>query len=117
MAKNTQFTFDRYQVMATKVATYPTEEMCYPVLGLAGEAGEVADKFKKLMRDKGVSGFDGIVFEDREALKLELGDTLWYLSEIAVRLGFMLSDVACSNLDKLYDRAERGKLQGEGDDR
>jgi NTP pyrophosphatase (non-canonical NTP hydrolase) len=85
----------------------------YPTLGLVNEAGEVAGKVKKIFRDKG-----GVISdEDREALKHELGDVLWYLAQIATEIGVSLDDVASSNLTKLFDRLERGKIKGEGDHR
>jgi NTP pyrophosphatase (non-canonical NTP hydrolase) len=83
----------------------------YPTLGLANEAGEVAGKVKKIFRDR-----QGIVTDaDREALTLELGDVLWYLSELCTRLGIRLEDVAARNVAKLADRASRGVIGGDGD--
>lgn len=83
----------------------------YPTLGLTNEAGEVAGKVKKIFRDR-----DGVVTdEDRAALTLELGDVLWYLSELCTQLEVSLADVAEANLDKLRSRTERGTLGGEGD--
>ncbi|MBI5812477.1 MAG: nucleoside triphosphate pyrophosphohydrolase family protein [Meiothermus silvanus] len=83
----------------------------YPTLGLVNEAGELAGKVKKIFRDK--SG--QISPEDREALKGELGDVLWYLAQIATELDLTLEEVASANLKKLFSRLERGKIQGEGD--
>ncbi|GAB2028025.1 nucleoside triphosphate pyrophosphohydrolase family protein [Lactovum odontotermitis] len=83
------------------------------VLGLAGESGEVADKVKKLIRDR-----DGkISAEEQKALALELGDLLWYLATCARYLGLTLEDVAAGNLSKLESRLERGKIVGSGDNR
>ena len=83
------------------------------VLGLAGEAGETADKIKKLIRDK-----DGIVSsEDCELITKELGDTLWYIASISRYLGVPLSDVASGNIEKLESRLQRDKLHGDGDER
>jgi NTP pyrophosphatase (non-canonical NTP hydrolase) len=85
----------------------------YPTLGLVNEAGELAGKVKKIFRDKG-----GIVSEDdRQALKYELGDVLWYMAQIATELDLDLQDVAEANLEKLFSRLERGKIRGEGDNR
>jgi NTP pyrophosphatase (non-canonical NTP hydrolase) len=85
----------------------------YPTLGLANEAGEVAGKVKKIFRDRG-----GVLTDaDREALTLELGDVLWYVSELCTQLGIRLEDVAEANIAKLRDRTERGVLGGEGDRR
>ncbi|MBC8078367.1 MAG: nucleoside triphosphate pyrophosphohydrolase family protein [Chloroflexales bacterium] len=85
----------------------------YPTLGLANEAGEVAGKIKKIFRDKG-----GIISDDdREALKHELGDVLWYLTQICTELNLTLEEVAAANLEKLFSRQARGKIGGEGDAR
>lgn len=84
----------------------------YPVyyaLGLAGEAGELADKIKKAWRNQ--KPLDNI------AVLRELGDVLWYLTAIAVHLGSSLEEVAAMNIDKLADRAARGVIKSEGDDR
>ena len=85
----------------------------YPTLGLANEAGEVAGKIKKIFRDK-----NGVIAdEDREALKQELGDVLWYLTQICSELGLTLEEVAETNIEKLFSRLERGKIHGSGDNR
>ena len=85
----------------------------YPTLGLANEAGEVAGKIKKIFRDRaGVIGD-----EDREALKYELGDVLWYLTQICTELNLTLEEVAAANLEKLFSRLERGQIRGDGDQR
>ena len=85
----------------------------YPVLGLCGEAGEVAEKVKKVLRDKG-GYFD---HDSRAAIRKEIGDVLWYVSQIASELRFDLDMIAQENLDKLNDRMLRGKIKGDGDDR
>jgi NTP pyrophosphatase (non-canonical NTP hydrolase) len=85
----------------------------YPTLGLANEAGEVAGKIKKIFRDKG--GFIGE--DDRQALKYELGDVLWYLTQICTELDLTLEEVAAANIEKLFGRLERGRIGGEGDER
>ena len=83
------------------------------VLGLVGEAGETADKIKKILRDK-----DGVVSdEDKKLVIKELGDTLWYVAAIARYLGVPLSEVASGNIDKLENRYQRNKIHGEGDER
>ncbi len=85
----------------------------YPTLGLANEAGEVAGKVKKIFRDK-----NGVISdEDREALKQELGDVLWYLAQICTELNLSLQEVAEANLEKLFSRLERGQIRGSGDER
>jgi NTP pyrophosphatase (non-canonical NTP hydrolase) len=82
-------------------------------LGLTGEAGEVADKVKKVLRDR-----DGVFdLERREAIKLELGDVLWYVAQLSSELGFELNEVAEANLNKLASRAKRGQIKGSGDER
>ena len=87
--------------------------MTYPALGLCGEAGEVAEKVKKTLRDDG-----GVLSDDRrDALSRELGDVLWYLSQLATEAGLDLEEIASENLAKLFSRQERGVLRGSGDDR
>jgi len=85
----------------------------YPTLGLANEVGEVVGKIKKVLRDK-----DGRISDkDKEALKAELGDVLWYFTQICTELDLTLEEVAEYNLDKLFSRKKRGKLHGDGDER
>lgn len=107
--------FSDYQTKSRKTATYPAigHPVIYPALGLVNEAGEVAGKIKKVFRDK-----DGqISDETREALKAELGDVLWYIAQVATELNLSLEEIAEHNITKLYDRLERGKIKGDGDDR
>ena len=111
--------FDEYQEKAAKYdlseATTDLKAVGFieKVLGLTGEAGETADKIKKILRDK-----DGVVSpEDRELIVKELGDTLWYIALIARYLKVPLSDVASGNIRKLESRWQRDKLHGEGDER
>ena len=101
-------TFDEYQEFARLTAIYPEDvKVVYPTLGLCGEAGEVAEKIKKHMRDG----------RSLVGVGLELGDVLWYISALADDLGITLEEVAQANIDKLASRMERGKLGGSGDDR
>ena len=87
--------------------------MVYPTMGLVNEAGEVAGKVKKIFRDR-----DGQISEaDRESLKQELGDVLWYLAQIATELDLSLQEIAEANLVKLFSRLERGTIRGDGDKR
>ena len=104
-----------YQDAARKTAVYPDvgRNPIYPTLGLTGEAGEVADKVKKVIRDRG-GVFDA---DTREAIKLELGDVLWYVAQLASELGYDLNEVADANLHKLSSRAARGRIGGSGDQR
>ncbi len=107
--------FTDYQQKAKHTAKYPIigHGVIYPTLGLTNEAGEVAGKIKKVFRDK-----DGIISEaDREALKAELGDVLWYLAQVATELDLSLDEIAEYNIKKLLDRLERGKIKGDGDNR
>ena len=107
--------FETYQTKSRKTASYPAigHPVIYPTLGLANEAGEVAGKIKKVFRDK-----DGeISAETRQALQAELGDVLWYLAQVATELELSLDEIAEHNIAKLYDRLERGKIRGDGDDR
>jgi MazG nucleotide pyrophosphohydrolase domain. len=130
-------TFARYASEARKTAIYPkvatirhaTSDdgqdastapvigeptgLVYACLGLAGEAGEVAEHAKKMLRDD-----DGRLSDERRAkLRAELGDVLWYVAAIADELGENLDAIASENLSKLARRAEQGKLGGSGSDR
>lgn len=111
--------FDEYQEKAAKYdlakATADLKDSGFieKVLGLVGEAGETADKIKKLIRDK-----NGVISkEDSDLVVKELGDTLWYIASIARYLDIPLSEVASGNIDKLESRWQRNKLHGEGDER
>jgi NTP pyrophosphatase (non-canonical NTP hydrolase) len=103
-----------YQRESRRTAEYPRAAwLVYPGLGLAGEAGEVAEHVKKAVRDDG-----GEVTEQRRAaLSKELGDVLWYVAQLASELGLDLDEIARENLDKLLSRQRRGVLSGSGDDR
>jgi NTP pyrophosphatase (non-canonical NTP hydrolase) len=107
--------FNEYQKQSRKTAAYAPigHPIIYPTLGLTNEAGEVAGKVKKIFRDR-----DGVIGEaEREALKAELGDVLWYLAQVATELDLTLDEVAEYNLSKLFSRLERGKIKGDGDNR
>lgn len=107
--------FKTYQEKSRETAIYPHKDsdFLYPTLGLVGEAGEVADKIKKILRDS-----DGVVSEiKREELKKELGDVLWYLAQLATELNLSLEEIAALNIKKLQSRKERGELHGSGDER
>jgi len=107
--------FSEYQRESRKTwnLVHTDGPIVYPTLGLVNEAGEVAGKVKKIFRDKGGTISD----EDRQELKLELGDVLWYMAQICTELGISLDDVAEANIEKLRSRLERGTIQGEGDHR
>jgi len=107
--------FDLYQDAAESTAVYPDkgDNLYYPALGLAGEAGEVCEKIKKIMRDQ--KGH--ITEENSTEIAKELGDVLWYISTIATELNISLSAIAEDNIDKLHDRMDRGVIKGSGDNR
>lgn len=113
------FTLDEYQEATRETAIYKAgtieEALDYLVPALAAEAGEVAGKWAKWKRDTPWPAT--IPDELVEALTLEVGDTLWMVARIAADLGFSLSEVADSNIQKLQDRQQRGVLGGSGDDR
>jgi len=98
---------NEYQVEARKTAFYK-DKIIYPALGLCGEAGEVAEKIKKWLRDGTI--------DDVEVAK-ELGDVLWYIANLAEDLGYDLEEIARMNVEKLKSRQSRGKLSGSGDNR
>ncbi len=107
--------FNDYQKRSRRTAIYPGKgkNFVYPVLGLVGESGEVAEKIKKALRDK-----KGILDEKRkQEIKKELGDVLWYLAQIATELDLSLDEIASVNIKKLESRTERNKLRGSGDNR
>lgn len=106
---------NEYQVQAQKTAQYPGKgkDLSYPALGLNGEAGEVADKLKKIIRDHH-GEFNA---ELREDLAYELGDVLWYVADLAIELGYTLDTIGHMNIQKLFSRARRGLIGGNGDHR
>lgn len=107
--------FKEYQEKAKNTARYPNigSNFTYPTLGLASESGEVAGKIKKVIRDK-----NGVIDDDtRIEIMKELGDVLWYLSQLATELNLSLDDIANENLKKLFSRMERNTIHGDGDNR
>jgi len=107
---------DEYQDEASKTAIFPNElpdfievGQVYTVLGQSGESGEVEEKLKKAIREN-----DESYIED---MRTEVGDTLWYLSQVCEEFDWSLEQIAEDNIDKLQDRKDRGALTGEGDDR
>jgi NTP pyrophosphatase (non-canonical NTP hydrolase) len=104
-----------YQSQALRTAIFPNRgnNFTYPALGLAGEAGEVADKLKKVIRDNGGE----LTYPVAEAVGKELGDVMWYVAVLADELGFDLESIAINNLEKLASRSSRGVLTGSGDNR
>ncbi len=105
---------NEYQKRAMEIAKYPSEyDVIYPALGLTGEAGEVADKVKKVIRDN-----HGL-FDDKQKVEIakELGDVLWCIAAMSNDLGYDLDTIANMNIAKLSSRKERGVIGGEGDNR
>lgn len=108
--------FDEYQSQAEATAIFPDElpefvetGQVYTVLGASGETGEIQEKLKKAIRED-----DPSYIED---MRDEVGDVLWYLSQVCEEFGWSMGEIADDNLAKLQDRQERGQLTGEGDDR
>jgi len=102
--------FKDYQRESRKVAKYVDagKNFIYPTLGLTGEAGEVADVVKKIMRDDGMK----VSPEKKEELKKELGDVLWYVAQIATEFHLSLKDVAQANIAKLKKRQKKINYKG-----
>ncbi len=109
--------FSEYQALARKTVVYAQVSgislLAYVTMGLAGEAGEVANKVKKIYRDD-----DGLLTLSRRAeIVKEIGGTLWYVSQLCSELNLSLDEVAQANLSLLADRHERGVISGDGDNR
>jgi len=105
--------FDDYQALTKKTAVYPSDKALeYLALGLAGEAGEVANKVKKILR-----GDQELTQDVKNMISDELGDCLWYISELSTKLETRLMMIAGRNIDKLLKRKVEGKIRGSGDDR
>ena len=105
---------DMYQKVALTTAIYPREQaIIYPTLGLTGEAGEVANKVKKIIRDGSDSKDEKLVSE----IKAEIGDCLWYIAVLANDFDIKLSDIASTNLEKLENRKKNNTIHGSGDTR
>jgi NTP pyrophosphatase (non-canonical NTP hydrolase) len=108
-------TLNEYQAKAWKTAIYPCKghNLIYPVLGLNGEAGEIAEACKKMMRDD----HNHLTIERKSDIIKEVGDVLWYVAALCQELNMPMEKVAQMNLRKLADRQKRGKIQGDGDHR
>jgi NTP pyrophosphatase (non-canonical NTP hydrolase) len=105
--------FKEYQEKSKETMIYPklNPSWIYPALGLSGEAGEISEKLKKILRDK-----EGKVSDnDKDAIKKEIGDVIWYLSAICTELDLSLDDAAKNNIEKLQSRKNRSALKGKGD--
>jgi NTP pyrophosphatase (non-canonical NTP hydrolase) len=107
--------FNTYQDRARETAIYPNmgNEFTYPALGLVGEAGEIANKLKKVIRDNGGVLTDTV----RQAVRDEIGDCLWYIAQLSTEMGADLEEIAQQNIDKLQSRKQRGTITGSGDNR
>lgn len=119
---------NEFQIEAHKFSDYPIPliyedfqehtvtrplNFTYPALGLVEEAGEVAGKYAKAVRDCN-GNIDG---ERREAIKKELGDVMWFVAELSTLLGLTLEEVMAANIEKLSSRKARNCIKGDGDDR
>lgn len=115
MQKNNFKNFDEYQKLTRKTAVYPTigKKYIFPMLGLAGEVGEVSEKIKKLFRDKNAR----LTKESRIEIAKELGDVLWYITQLISDLGLNFSDIVRMNLEKINYRHKENKVHGSGDNR
>jgi NTP pyrophosphatase (non-canonical NTP hydrolase) len=107
--------FKKYQKESRKTAEYQGKDKSYvyPLMGLAGETGEVIEKIKHVFRDKN-NKFDA---DSRKEIAKEMGDVLWYLAQLATELGISIDQVAEDNIIKLQSRQKRGKILGRGDNR
>lgn len=114
-----EYSLNQYQQDAIQTASYPDrgKNMVYPALGLAGEAGETAEKVKKFWRNLGMINANELNAEQKLTVIKEMGDVMWYLAALADELSVDLSFVARMNIDKLRDRQARGVVKSEGDNR
>lgn len=113
------YSFTEYSADASGTATYPDlgNNLVYPAMGLAGEAGEVCDKVKKIWRNQGQMSGKELSPEEAIALGYEMGDVLWYLDAMCQEMGIQLEVIAKMNIRKLKDRRARGVIKSEGDNR
>ena len=115
--------FKEYQQIIKKTAVFPKDiGIAYCAMGLTGEAGEVADKIKKLYRDEGLTtltawGQNVVIQKNKKAIAKELGDVLWYITALANEFDMELEEIAQMNYDKLIKRRETDTLHGSGDNR
>ncbi len=104
---------NKYQKIARTTAVYKEPKIIYPALGLAGEAGEVAEQVKKFLRDD-----NGIMTEERRnKIRDEVSDVLWYIANLLADLNLTMNEVAERNIEKLMDRKARGVIKGSGSNR
>lgn len=108
-----KLTFEQYNNWLSDTILNPQNDLLLQVLGICGEAGEIAEKMKKIVRDK-----NGVISEeDKVLMAKELGDVLWYLARFAQSIDMTIEDVALMNMKKLESRVKRGVILGEGDER
>jgi len=114
-------TFKEYEDFTETTAKYDRtdslRETTYLILGLTSEAGEVADKLKKFIRDQKGKDIEQMSEEQKKEIAKELGDVLWYTTRLSIVFGSSLEEVANKNIEKLQSRKDRGKLGGSGDNR
>jgi len=104
-------TFEEYQNKAKETAIYKHFKLLYPIVGLAGEVGEFCNKFGKIMRDD-----EGVISpEQKDDLIKELGDVLWFVSQVATDLDVELEEVVRTNVRKLEKRKRNNTIRGTGD--
>lgn len=115
--------FKEYQQIIEETGVYPKQVgLAYCAMGLTGEAGEVADKIKKLYRDDNLHALDAahelvLIDTHRHSIAKELGDVLWYVTAMANEIDMDLEEIAQMNYDKLIKRRETNTLHGSGDNR
>lgn len=111
--------FNEYQNNANVTVAYPNvgANIIYPALGMAGEAGEVAEKVKKLWRNNGIMSGKNLNIEQKSQLVKEMGDVLWYIAALAKEIDVEMSEIARMNVDKVNDRLQRNAIKSEGDNR
>jgi NTP pyrophosphatase (non-canonical NTP hydrolase) len=105
-------TFKQYQELAHKTAIYPTEHFEYPVIGLAGEVGELCNQVKKIIRDDG-DLLTALQSSRKAKIQDEIGDILWYVAECCTKFELDMEAIAEGNLEKLAKRASEGTIQGD----
>jgi NTP pyrophosphatase (non-canonical NTP hydrolase) len=110
---------DEYQDAAVAMAQYPDigNNILYPMMGLAGEAGEAVDKVKKIWRNRGVTSGKDFTFTEKLELVKELGDLCWYVAAALKELDYSMSECATLNIEKLLDRQARNVIKSQGDNR
>ena len=111
--------FTEYQKQSRVTAGYEDagDTLTYPLLGLVGEAGEVAEKIKKHIRDDAITRPSQMNEAQKAEMAKELGDVLWYLAQLSTEIGWNLEDIAKRNIEKTHSRKDRGRIGGSGDNR